>query len=409
MTGAPPTSTPPPRCCSRRASTALADAAEAASCSGGGLGGDALGRLAGRGGHGVGPRRDRVPVAGPGAPLVGEFSVTEFAAAIGLPTEAGKAYLGEAVELRYRLVGLVPGQRRDLPPGGPAGRPRTMSCHGGRRVRGPPRRPSRTRSAPPSSTAGRGGDRAVHARGGRTPPPPAADGRSFTIDTGNPRWHQHRVRGARPRRRPRPRRRRRRRGAGVEGPRLHRHPGRAPGHRGRGPRPPPAHPRPQPPPRRTGGIDGTTRRRPAGRPATGADGDPTVGPGGPRRDTRIRKPRQVVLYVHLSDAAVVPGAPLEGASGGRTPGPVHAEQIRQWCGNPDAEITGPVFDLGDDGVIRLPPRCRDPSRRGVHGPTGTGARSSDRQVAAGRPRGGKPEAITARVSTGRPGDGRRER
>src|SRR5215210_2737180 len=44
-----------------------------------------------------------MPVAGPGAPLVGEFSVTEFAAAIGLPTEAGKAYLGEAVELRYRL------------------------------------------------------------------------------------------------------------------------------------------------------------------------------------------------------------------------------------------------------------------------------------------------------------------
>src|SRR5215213_4875456 len=44
-----------------------------------------------------------LPVAGPGAPLVGEFSVTEFAAAIGLSTEAGKAYLGEAVELRYRL------------------------------------------------------------------------------------------------------------------------------------------------------------------------------------------------------------------------------------------------------------------------------------------------------------------
>src|SRR5688500_13377156 len=47
-----------------------------------------------------------VPVAGPGAPLVAEFSVTEFAAAIGLPTEAGKAYLGEAVELRYRLPRL---------------------------------------------------------------------------------------------------------------------------------------------------------------------------------------------------------------------------------------------------------------------------------------------------------------
>ncbi|HEV7875317.1 MAG TPA: HNH endonuclease, partial [Nocardioides sp.] len=44
-----------------------------------------------------------LPVAGPGAPLVGEFCVAEFAAAIGLPTEAGKDYLGQAVELRYRL------------------------------------------------------------------------------------------------------------------------------------------------------------------------------------------------------------------------------------------------------------------------------------------------------------------
>src|SRR3954452_21264071 len=44
-----------------------------------------------------------VPVAGAGAPLVAEFCVAEFAAAVGLPTESGKAYLGEAVELRHRL------------------------------------------------------------------------------------------------------------------------------------------------------------------------------------------------------------------------------------------------------------------------------------------------------------------
>ena len=44
-----------------------------------------------------------VPVAGPGAPLVAEFAVAEFAAAVGLPTETGKAYLGEALELRHRL------------------------------------------------------------------------------------------------------------------------------------------------------------------------------------------------------------------------------------------------------------------------------------------------------------------
>src|SRR3954454_7497580 len=44
-----------------------------------------------------------VPVAGPGAPLVAEFCVAEFATAVGLLTETGKAYLGEAVELRHRL------------------------------------------------------------------------------------------------------------------------------------------------------------------------------------------------------------------------------------------------------------------------------------------------------------------
>ena len=47
-----------------------------------------------------------VPVAGPGAPLVAEFSVAEFAAALGLSTDAGRGYLGEAVELRYRLPRL---------------------------------------------------------------------------------------------------------------------------------------------------------------------------------------------------------------------------------------------------------------------------------------------------------------
>src|SRR4051794_6750049 len=43
-------------------------------------------------------------VAGPGAPLVAEFAMAEFAAAVGLPTETGKAYLGEALELRHRLL-----------------------------------------------------------------------------------------------------------------------------------------------------------------------------------------------------------------------------------------------------------------------------------------------------------------
>ena len=42
-------------------------------------------------------------IAGPGAPLVAEFCVAEFAAALGMPTEQGKGFLGEAVELAHRL------------------------------------------------------------------------------------------------------------------------------------------------------------------------------------------------------------------------------------------------------------------------------------------------------------------
>src|SRR5262245_28300831 len=47
-----------------------------------------------------------IPVAGEGAPWVAEFAVAEFAAALGLPTEVGKAYVGEALELRHRLPRL---------------------------------------------------------------------------------------------------------------------------------------------------------------------------------------------------------------------------------------------------------------------------------------------------------------
>jgi hypothetical protein len=45
-------------------------------------------------------------VAGPGAPLVAEFSVAEFAAAVAMTTDTGRTYLGEALELRHRLPRL---------------------------------------------------------------------------------------------------------------------------------------------------------------------------------------------------------------------------------------------------------------------------------------------------------------
>src|SRR4029453_1961980 len=57
-----------------------------------------------------------VPVAGPGAPLVGEFCVAEFAAAVGMPIEAGRDYLAEGVEAPCRLPRLGAGViKGDLP------------------------------------------------------------------------------------------------------------------------------------------------------------------------------------------------------------------------------------------------------------------------------------------------------
>ena len=42
-------------------------------------------------------------LAGEGAPEVAEFCIAEFALAIGKSTDAGRRYLGEAIEVRYRL------------------------------------------------------------------------------------------------------------------------------------------------------------------------------------------------------------------------------------------------------------------------------------------------------------------
>lgn len=44
-----------------------------------------------------------IAIAGEGAPLVAEFCIAEFAAGVGMTTEAGRGFVGAAVELRYRL------------------------------------------------------------------------------------------------------------------------------------------------------------------------------------------------------------------------------------------------------------------------------------------------------------------
>ena len=44
-----------------------------------------------------------LPIAGPGAPLVAEFCIAEFALAIGRSTDAGRQVIADSVELKYRL------------------------------------------------------------------------------------------------------------------------------------------------------------------------------------------------------------------------------------------------------------------------------------------------------------------
>jgi hypothetical protein len=61
---------------------------------------------------------------------------------------------------------------------------------------------------------------------------------------------------------------------------------------------------------------------------------------------RRRPQRQVVLHVHLSQAALLGSTGL--ARVGGLPGPVTAEQVRLWCGHPDARVSvKPVLDLAE--------------------------------------------------------------
>ncbi len=45
-------------------------------------------------------------LAGEGAPTVAEYAIPELTTALGLSTQAGKRFLGECLELRYRLPRL---------------------------------------------------------------------------------------------------------------------------------------------------------------------------------------------------------------------------------------------------------------------------------------------------------------
>ena len=73
------------------------------------------------------------------------------------------------------------------------------------------------------------------------------------------------------------------------------------------------------------------------------DDDELAEPGPERR--RSRKPRQVVLYVHLSEAALTGHTRGELAQVNNHHRAVLAEQVRVWCADPDAQVTvKPVVD-----------------------------------------------------------------
>ncbi len=256
-----------------------------------------------------------VPVAGPGAPLVAEFSVAEFAAALGLSTDAGRGYLGEAVELRYRLPRLW------------------ARVTGGDLAAWKARRIARATIALTPQAAGfvdghvahvahRIGpfqlDRLVEEATARFMPEEAerrrraaADGRRFDVETRDPSlagtaqvWGELDLADALDLDAAVTAGRR-----AAQGARVHRLARRPPGRRGRRARPPPADPRPQPHPRRHGTTPDAQQPR--------------------------RRARQVVLYAHLSDAAITDPRLGELGRLENTRSLITAEQVRAWCANPD--------------------------------------------------------------------------
>jgi hypothetical protein len=50
----------------------------------------------------VGGTETGLPLAGPGAPLVAEFCIAEFALALGVSTDSGRALIADALELKFR-------------------------------------------------------------------------------------------------------------------------------------------------------------------------------------------------------------------------------------------------------------------------------------------------------------------
>ena len=279
-----------------------------------------------------------ITVAGPGAPLVAEFSVAEFAAAVGLSTEAGKGYLGEAVELRYRLPKVW------------------VRVTAGALVAWKARRIARATILLSPEAAGFVDrhvapiahrvrlaqlDRLIDEAVARFMPEQterrrkaAADGRSFTIQTSQSTlegtadvWGTLDVADALDL------------DAAVSaGARTLKALG------------------------STESLDvrraqavGALARRQLSLDLNADDSE--------QGSSKPRKPRQVVLYVHLAEAAIRGGGGLGRCENTRSP--ITAEQIRHWCANPDAEVVvKPVIDLDEHhhvAAYEIPDRIAEQS------------------------------------------------
>ncbi|MFL6003253.1 MAG: HNH endonuclease, partial [Nocardioides sp.] len=275
-----------------------------------------------------------VPIAGPGAPLVAEFSVAEFAAAVGLSTDAGKQYLGQAVELRYRLPRLW---KRVMKGELPAWKARRVAHETISRALTTDAAAHVDRHlAPVAHKVGVAAtDRMVEEAIARHMPETAeatrrnaADGRHFEVD-------HHQISFA---------------GTSL----IHGELDLADAldldaavtHRA-------AQLKDLGCPesldvRRAMAIGEIARHQLALGLDTISDGDSSgVEEGAPAPVSKPRNPgRQVVLYVHLHQSAIDGANPVGRVE--NTHQPVTAEQIRGWCGHPDARVTvKPVIDLAD--------------------------------------------------------------
>jgi 5-methylcytosine-specific restriction endonuclease McrA len=285
-----------------------------------------------------------LPLAGPGAPLVAEFCIAEFAVALGRSTDSGRGLIADAVELKYRLPKLW-------------ARIQTGRLQSGRLQAWRARRIAQatlgltmeaarfvdTQVAGFAHTIGVAAlDRLVAEATARFMPEvamqnaeQAAEGRHFTIHhdhvsfNGTSRIEAELdladaldlddalTRGAESLR------------AGGSGESLDVRRSMAAGELAR----------------HQLALDLNTPD--LNTPDLNADPDADEAPAGSTR--RRAKPRQVVLYVHLSDAAIT------GTSGGLDLARVEnhrqvltADQVRGWCANPHTQVTvKPVIDLAE--------------------------------------------------------------